>query len=117
MHHAFGRAPRAMAILCLVCLVVMAVDMAWGAEALHPPTGGERLTLKTHPLPVYAFLPKSRAPDDSASSSNSSPESPAPRPLTIYLHGMCGEPAHGCGYFRHGVSDASWLLCPSAPAP
>ena len=38
-----------------------------------------------------------------------------PRPVTVYLHGICGVPEHGCPQFREGVSDRSWLLCPSAP--
>ena len=41
----------------------------------------------------------------------------APKPLTIYLHGVCGQPANGCPYFREGATSASWLLCPSAPTP
>ena len=41
----------------------------------------------------------------------------APKPLTIYLHGVCGQPANGCPYFRQGATSASWLLCPSAPTP
>ena len=40
----------------------------------------------------------------------------APRPVTVYLHGVCGDPANGCPRFRDGVWEHSWLLCPSAPA-
>ncbi len=39
----------------------------------------------------------------------------APRPVTVYLHGVCGNPANGCPRFRDGVWERSWLLCPSAP--
>jgi acetyl esterase/lipase len=39
----------------------------------------------------------------------------AARPVAVYLHGLCGGPARGCGYFRRAVGARSWLLCPSAP--
>ncbi len=35
--------------------------------------------------------------------------------VTVYLHGLCGEPAHGCPYFHEGVADRSLLVCPYAP--
>lgn len=40
----------------------------------------------------------------------------APRPVTVYFHGMCGGPEGGCRQFREGVSARSWLLCPNAPS-
>jgi predicted esterase len=40
---------------------------------------------------------------------------PPRRPVTIYLHGICGNPDNGCPYFRDGVTDRSYLLCPRAP--
>ena len=39
----------------------------------------------------------------------------APRPVTVYLHGLWGDPRPGCSYFRHYVTDRSWLVCPTAP--
>ena len=38
-----------------------------------------------------------------------------PMPVTVFLHGLCGDPASACPRFREGVDDRSWLLCPSAP--
>lgn len=58
------------------------------------------LTVARGDLPTYAFAPVSK---DGA------------KPLTIYLHGICGDPGNGCPYFRDGATSASWLLCPSAP--
>jgi predicted esterase len=40
----------------------------------------------------------------------------SPSPMVVYLHGMCGGPEHGCGYFRDKVPDAAWLVCPTAPS-
>lgn len=40
----------------------------------------------------------------------------SPRPVTVYLHGLCGGPENGCPRFRDGVTERSWLLCPRAPA-
>ncbi|MEO8877682.1 MAG: hypothetical protein ABI461_18965, partial [Polyangiaceae bacterium] len=37
------------------------------------------------------------------------------KPLTIFLHGICGNPGNGCPFFRDGATSTSWLLCPSAP--
>lgn len=37
------------------------------------------------------------------------------RPVTVYLHGICGTPVNGCPQFADGVADRSWLLCPRAP--
>jgi predicted esterase len=39
-----------------------------------------------------------------------------PRPVSFYLHGICGAPAPGCHYFREGLTERDWLLCPRAPA-
>lgn len=39
----------------------------------------------------------------------------APRGVTVYLHGLCGGPINGCGYFRHLVVGEQWLVCPTAP--
>lgn len=38
-----------------------------------------------------------------------------PRPVTVYLHGLWGDPQPGCAYFRHHVAERSWLVCPTAP--
>ncbi|WP_394827248.1 alpha/beta hydrolase [Pendulispora albinea] len=65
------------------------------------------MTLRDGRLPIYAFSPSgdvSRTP-------------PRARPITVYLHGMCGDPGNGCAHFRDGVVESSWLLCPSAPTP
>lgn len=39
----------------------------------------------------------------------------SPRPVTVYLHGLWGDPRPGCSYFRHFVTDRSWLACPMSP--
>lgn len=39
----------------------------------------------------------------------------SPRPVTVYLHGLCGQPVNGCPQFRDGVVERSWLFCPRAP--
>lgn len=38
----------------------------------------------------------------------------APRPVTLMLHGMCGEPERACRHFAGVVTQGGWLLCPRA---
>jgi len=37
-----------------------------------------------------------------------------PHPLTIVLHGMCGEPTRTCSHFADEVTRSSTLICPRA---
>jgi predicted esterase len=37
-----------------------------------------------------------------------------PRPLTVVLHGMCGEPSRTCSHFAAEVTESSNLICPRA---
>ncbi|HET9933693.1 MAG TPA: hypothetical protein VFQ35_23470 [Polyangiaceae bacterium] len=37
-----------------------------------------------------------------------------PRPVTVVLHGMCGEPERTCRYFSALVSEHEHLICPRA---
>lgn len=39
---------------------------------------------------------------------------PGPRPLTVLLHGMCGDAGHACSYFADQVTQSSNLVCPRA---
>ncbi|WP_394845927.1 hypothetical protein LZC95_00505 [Pendulispora brunnea] len=85
-----------------ICAAVLATFCALDTNA----RGSEsRLALRAGRFPIYAYSPESKM------------DSPGARPVTIYLHGMCGDPSHGCGYFREGVAPSSWLLCPSATTP
>lgn len=45
------------------------------------------------------------------------PAEALPAAMTIYLHGMCGTPAHGCDRFRAQSPGPAWLVCPAAPSP
>jgi predicted esterase len=37
-----------------------------------------------------------------------------PRPLTVLLHGMCGDAARTCSHFAEAVTKSSHLICPRA---
>jgi predicted esterase len=37
-----------------------------------------------------------------------------PRPITVVLHGMCGEPARTCSHFAEQVTRSEHLICPRA---
>ena len=37
-----------------------------------------------------------------------------PRPITVLLHGMCGEPIHTCSHFAEQVTESANLVCPRA---
>jgi predicted esterase len=37
-----------------------------------------------------------------------------PRPITVLLHGMCGEPSYTCSHFAEQVTESSNLVCPRA---
>jgi predicted esterase len=37
-----------------------------------------------------------------------------PRPITVVLHGMCGEPARTCSHFAEQVTESANLICPRA---
>jgi predicted esterase len=41
---------------------------------------------------------------------------PGPRPITVLLHGMCGDAARACGHFADQVTQTSNLVCPRASA-
>lgn len=36
-----------------------------------------------------------------------------PAPLTVVLHGSCGEPKITCGWFQDGDMEATWQVCPA----
>lgn len=42
-------------------------------------------------------------------------KAPAPKPLVVFLHGMCALPEWECPVFR-GATAGAWLLCPPGPA-
>src|SRR5437016_3305002 len=37
-----------------------------------------------------------------------------PHPITVLLHGMCGDPARSCSHFADEVTRGSTLICPRA---
>jgi len=37
-----------------------------------------------------------------------------PQPITVLLHGMCGDPARSCSHFADEVTRTSTLICPRA---
>lgn len=90
------RAPRVFAVICLVIGLLSFALPANGGPLRMP----ERLTLRGDRSPLYAVPAK---------------VVDTPKPLTLYLHGICGDPSNGCAAFAESVTDASWLLCPSAP--
>ncbi len=38
-----------------------------------------------------------------------------PRPVVVFLHGMCGAPEHECPAFARAVTAKAFLVCPRAP--
>ena len=96
MHISTGRALRVVAAVCLLGGIA-AVERHAGADE---NAEAKMLTVARGALPTYAYAP---AENDTA------------KPLTIYLHGICGNPGNGCPFFRDATTSASWLLCPSAP--
>jgi predicted esterase len=38
----------------------------------------------------------------------------SPRPVTVFLHGMCDEPQNECPWIEHASTEHGWLLCPRA---
>ena len=91
---------RALCVVAAVCLFSGVMTFRSAATAEENPNAPRMLVVTKGDLPTYAYAPAST---DSA------------KPLTIYLHGICGDPGNGCPYFREGATSASWLLCPSAP--
>lgn len=92
---------RAMRALVALCLALVPLAIAPSAKSA-PPLAGELLVLRPGRLPIFAFRPSATE---------------APKPMTIYLHGICGRPEYGCPFFKDGVTEGSWLVCPSAPTP
>ena len=37
-----------------------------------------------------------------------------PRPVVVYLHGICGTASNGCQSFVESTRDYGWLVCPNA---
>lgn len=92
---------RALCVVAGVCLFFGAIEVeAATATADENPSAPRMLVVTKGDLPTYAYPPTGAG---------------VAKPLTIYLHGICGDPGHGCPYFREGATSASWLLCPSAP--
>ncbi|MEO8797954.1 MAG: hypothetical protein ABI551_08725, partial [Polyangiaceae bacterium] len=88
------RASRVVVGLCLLSVAIVATARADADESV-----AKMVRVDAGKASLYAYAPTTVD---------------APKPLTIYLHGMCGRPANGCPYFRGGTTSASWLLCPSA---
>ncbi len=65
-------------------------------EALAPET----LVGGPHTPTVVAYAPR---------------QTTGPAPITVVLHGMCGDAAHLCAWFAPVVTESSWLICPRAP--
>jgi predicted esterase len=45
------------------------------------------------------------------------PAPPAPRPVTVVLHGLCGQPERACAPFVEGATSRGWLVCPRGEDP
>src|SRR5215472_447971 len=93
---------RALSVVAGVCLFFGAFAIRTTATAEENASAPKMLVVTKGDLPTYAYAPATTSAG-------------AAKPLTIYLHGICGDPANGCPYFREGATSASWLLCPSAP--
>ncbi len=91
---------RALRVVGAVCLLFGVITIGRHAAADDAASPANMLTVARGDLPTYAYAPIA---NDGA------------KPLTIYLHGICGDPGNGCPYFRDGATSSSWLLCPSAP--
>lgn len=89
------RAARVVGMLCLLCAGTGAT-----ARADADSNGTKMMKVDAEKAALYAYAPTT---------------ADGPKPLTIYLHGVCGQPTNGCPYFRDGTTSASWLLCPTAP--
>lgn len=63
------------------------------------PASGVQLE-EEHAKPGFsAFPPKDKA---------------TPKPVTVFLHGMCDEPENECPWLASASTDGGWLLCPRA---
>ena len=91
---------RAFRVGAAVCLSFGAIAFRGAATAEENSSVPKMLVVAKGDLPTYAYAPANTG---------------GAKPLTIYLHGICGDPGNGCPYFREGATSASWLLCPSAP--
>ena len=91
---------RALCVVAGICLVFGSISIRHAASAEENSSAPKMLVVAKGDLPTYAYAPANAA---------------GAKPLTIYLHGICGDPGNGCPYFREGATSASWLLCPSAP--
>src|SRR5450432_3165046 len=98
--------------VCVVSGLVAALSSPSKTSAAAEPT--------PTPAPTPAPAPESRPVIDLPAT----PDLPGvvifparasgPRPITVVLHGMCGEPLRTCSHFAAQVTETANLICPRA---
>ncbi len=66
-------------------------------------------------LPTLTAIELSEAPDSPGVVIYPA-RTPGAHPLTVLLHGMCGDAARACSHFAEQVTQSSTLICPRASA-
>ncbi|HEY3256179.1 MAG TPA: hypothetical protein VGJ91_19605 [Polyangiaceae bacterium] len=65
------------------------------------------------PAPIQLDLPET---EGFAGAAIFPAQGPGPHPLTVLLHGMCGDAARACSHFAERVTQHEHLICPRASA-
>ena len=82
-----------------------------GMTALTARAEGEAKTAETSLVPQMTDL---RESGDLPGVVVYPAEGPGPHPITVLLHGMCGEPTRTCAHFAAEVTHTAHLVCPRA---
>ncbi|HEY0463704.1 MAG TPA: hypothetical protein VGC79_05820 [Polyangiaceae bacterium] len=90
---------RRLGVKALLCALSL-LKPAWAQEAQLPAAAS--LELPETPGSAGALIVRARRP--------------GAHPLTVLLHGMCGDAARACSYFAEQVSESDHLICPRASA-
>jgi predicted esterase len=90
---------RRFGVMAVVC--VGSSLFAWQAAAAGLPPGA-RLELPPSEHSAGAVILSARGP--------------GVHPITVVLHGMCGDAARACSYFAEQVTESAHLICPRASA-
>jgi predicted esterase len=105
------RRARGLAMLCtgMGMAAMMLAPLARPASAT-PTEGGESAALAARSLANEA-----REPEDAAAVFYPPQSGPgSPRPVTVLLHGLCGDPRRACAPFIDASTARGWLVCPRA---
>lgn len=121
-----ARPMRAVAVVCATAamaatLVVSSRARSQTASASHvaapSPPQGEQAAAPARALPeAPAWIDAERAAGKALVYPPAA-ERPTPAPVTVVLHGMCGQPQRACGPFVDMATSRGWLVCPRGEDP